>query len=289
MRASEADPGNSPMAFQVPRVPTAIAFASCPRTLPPATAPPSRHLSRLPAASCPGYRIRHSVSAYLIAPAVEIPNCRGSMGRRAGKRAGSSFAFHRSIMARTPPTSVNSWRRTNTPRGVHDAFDKSETAAAYQRAGIFRLIPRLFLRLNHFDAHAIGRGDIAQHQAGFEFPRLHRHAHALFLQLRAECPQVPAIGETEVVGPPLVVTGVPVEMLHGFGGDRRFPRPMAADNQRDAADAHVDLRRAAQVRLFRGNLAPEHFLVPVRGRPRAATVQMEGVECKRRVHPASLP
>ena len=72
-----------------------------------------------------------------------------------------------------------------------------------------------------------------------------RHAHAFFLQLRAKRPQIPAIRETEVIGPPLVVTGVPVEMLHGFGRDRRFPRPIAANDQRHAGDTHIDLRRAA--------------------------------------------
>src|SRR6185436_2176994 len=114
---------------------------------------------------------------------------------------------------------------------------RSEAGAMSVRAAL--------LLLNHLDAHAIGRGNIAQHQAGFEFPWLDRHAHAFFLELRAEGPQVPAIRESEVIGSPLIVAGISVEMLHGFGGGRRFPGAMAADDQRRPPDTHVDLGRAA--------------------------------------------
>ena len=60
----EADSGKNPKAFQVPRVPMAKVFASCLHTSRQATEPPFRHLSRLPAASCPGCRRRHLVSAH---------------------------------------------------------------------------------------------------------------------------------------------------------------------------------------------------------------------------------
>ena len=62
-KARVADLGRSPRALQAPCAPTVKVSASCLRTLPPATEPPSRHVSRLPAASCPGYRRRHLLSS----------------------------------------------------------------------------------------------------------------------------------------------------------------------------------------------------------------------------------
>ena len=84
--------------------------------------------------------------------------------------------------------------------------------------------------LNELDAHAIGGGDIAQDHPGFEFPWLHRHTHAFSFQFRAERPQVSAIGEPEVIGSPLIVTGVPVELVDGFGLGGMFPGPLASDD-----------------------------------------------------------
>ena len=75
-------------------------------------------------------------------------------------------------------------------------------------------------------------------------------------------------------------------MLHGFGSDRLFTRPLAANDQRHAADTHVDLRRSAQIRLLRDDLTPEHLPIPVRRRVSVAADQMDVVECKRLVHAA---
>lgn len=63
-----------------------------------------------------------------------------------------------------------------------------------------------------------------------------------------------------MIGPPLVVTGVAVEGLHRFGRGRLFSGPLAADDDRHAADADVDLRRTAQIGLFGGDLAAERSL-----------------------------
>ena len=120
--------------------------------------------------------------------------------------------------------------------------------------------------LNQFDADAIGRRDVAEHHPRFEFPWLDCHTHAFSLQIRAERAQVAAKSESEVIGPPSVVTREAVEMLHRPRLRRMLAWTLTADDDRHAADADIDLRRAAEIFLHGGDLAPEHLTVPVRGR-----------------------
>ena len=153
--------------------------------------------------------------------------------------------------------------------------------------GAFGPAPALTTHLNQLDADVVGRGNIAKNQARFELPRLHRHAHALLFECCAECPQIASIGETEMIGPPFVVAGVTVESLHGFGRGRLFPGSLATDDDGHAADPDIDLRRAAQVRLYGDDLAAEHFLVPVRGRFRVPADEMNVVERNHFAHTPS--
>jgi len=100
----------------------------------------------------------------------------------------------------------------------------------------------------------------------------------------AEGAQVTTMGEAEVICAPRVVAGVSVERAHRRGIRRLFARTPAANHEGLPLDAHIELRRAAQVFLGRGNFAAEHFLVPVHCCLRIVADEVDVVERDGRFH-----
>jgi len=131
--------------------------------------------------------------------------------------------------------------------------------------------------LHQFDADTIGRGDVAQEAAIDTSFQLDRETNALAAQLGAECFEVALIEEAEMIGPPRVMARKVCVLSDRPGGGGVLARPLAADQDRHAAQIDKDLRGAARHRI-RGNRRAEDLGMPVGRRFRVFTDYVHVIE-----------
>ena len=122
-------------------------------------------------------------------------------------------------------------------------------------SGLHRPVIAPVSALHQFDADTVWRGDVTQAapvDAGFQ---LDRETDAFAAQLGAKCLEITLVEEAEMIGPPCVVTGKICKWPNGSGGSGVLARPLAADQDRRAAQIDEDRRRPRAV-VFAVIVAP---------------------------------
>ena len=122
-------------------------------------------------------------------------------------------------------------------------------------SGLHRPVIALASALHQFNADTVWRGDVTQAapvDAGFQ---LDRETDAFAAQLGAKCLEITLVEEAEMIGPPGVVTGKICKWPNGSGGSGVLARPLAADQDRRAAQIDEDRRRPRAV-VFAVIVAP---------------------------------